>query len=450
MAYSKIERQTRNDERFRGWSRTRRDVWLYLLCNSHMDKMGGRLGCYVLDPLYAAADLNCPDWQPSPAEIESEFRALHDEHRIVWDPSVRLVLLRHYLRHNAPENPNVAKAAAADIGTLPYSEPVLRGLIETVRELLPERFEKGQPCGSAIIAAAEARLNSPGRQNGSGNGRSKQDNNLNSFGTVAPTVTQTLPERYAKPWPNPEPEPLPEPEPEPTAPASPARTPEAEPGPSPPPPAAAAAGAVEGFASEVVQLANRGMIDNPLLADFRPLANGARSRQAVADWLGLGAAEDVIRLAIYESALRFQPDEDSPQINSLAYFTAAVKRRLERKRAGKAEPPPAGSESAAVLNGGRGAEEPGTGRSKASSPAWLAETPQEKQLRQWEEQDRLVKRWADQHKAEFDQLVSDVTAKLEADPAWSGTHDMIRRAKVRAMVRDQVLPKLNPPAAGAA
>ncbi|HEX6939811.1 MAG TPA: hypothetical protein VF158_10405, partial [Longimicrobiales bacterium] len=194
MAYSKVERQFWNDEKVRSWPRTRREVWMYLLTSPHMDRGGGRLGCYVLDPMYAAADLTCADWRPTPEEVEAELRELHRLGRIVWDPAVRVVLLLRFFQHNQPENPNVAKAAAKDVWEVPYSETVSKGLLEAVETYLPPTFGKGAPCASVIADEIRARI----RKHGT-------DSTLKGSGTVP----QTLPQ----PFRNPEPEPEPEPEP---------------------------------------------------------------------------------------------------------------------------------------------------------------------------------------------------------------------------------------------
>lgn len=193
MAYSKVERRTWNDERFRRWPKDRRDVWLYLLTTPHLDQPGGRLGCCVLDPMYAAADLSAPDDRWTPERVERQLADLEQEGRIVWDPDARLVLMLRFFDHNRPENPNVVKAMIRDIGDAPYSERIMFYLLATVRERLPEQFEKGGPLGGAILAAIEARM-----------GREKKERanplpgtTLNRSETVARTVSKGLPQPFA-------------------------------------------------------------------------------------------------------------------------------------------------------------------------------------------------------------------------------------------------------------
>lgn len=193
MAYSKVERRTWNDERFRRWPKDRRDVWLYLLTTPHLDQPGGRFGCCVLDPMYAAADLSAPDDRWTPERVERQLAELEQEGRIVWDPDARLVLLVRFFDHNRPENPNVVKGMVRDIEAAPYSERVMINLFATVRERLPERFEKGGELGVAILAAIEGRME-----------REKENdpnplpaNNINPSERVAGTVPKGLPQPFA-------------------------------------------------------------------------------------------------------------------------------------------------------------------------------------------------------------------------------------------------------------
>ncbi len=193
MAYSKVERRTWNDERFRRWPKDRRDVWLYLLTTPHLDQPGGRFGCCILDPMYAAADLSAPDDRWTPERVERQLADLEQEGRIVWDPYARLVLIVRFFEHNKPENPNVVKAMVRDIGDAPYSERIMLYLLATVRERLPERFEKGGELGTAIQAAIEARM----EREGDDNHKSALHNNINPSERVAGTVPKGLPQPFA-------------------------------------------------------------------------------------------------------------------------------------------------------------------------------------------------------------------------------------------------------------
>src|SRR5690606_8097772 len=89
MAYSKFERHTWHDERFRGWKRDVRDMWKYILTSPHTN----RLGCFVLDPMYAAADLSAADDRWSEARAEAAIRELEQTGRIRYDWSTRLLLI---------------------------------------------------------------------------------------------------------------------------------------------------------------------------------------------------------------------------------------------------------------------------------------------------------------------------------------------------------------------
>lgn len=158
MAYSKVERRTWNDERFRAWPKRRRDMWQYLLTTPHLDQIGGRLGCFVLDPLYAMADLSAPDDRWTPEEVEEQLDALEKEGRIMRDPGARMVLLCNFFRHNRPENPNVVKAAIKDVDAIPFSLTLSKGLLEAVEKHLPKTFDKGQPLSPPLIEAIRSRI----------------------------------------------------------------------------------------------------------------------------------------------------------------------------------------------------------------------------------------------------------------------------------------------------
>lgn len=194
MAYSKIERRTWNDERFRQWPKRRRDMWLYLLTTPHLDQAGGRIGCFVLDPLYATADLSAPDDQWDPKEVVRQLEALATEGRIMWDPDSRLVLLMNFFRHNRPENPNVAVAASRDVDEIPFSQTLLKGLISAAEKHLPKRFDGGKPLGEAIIEAALERLSREGVDNPASH---SSDSDVNDSEGVA----ETAPKGLAQPFP---------------------------------------------------------------------------------------------------------------------------------------------------------------------------------------------------------------------------------------------------------
>lgn len=191
MAYSKVERHMWSDERFRRFRRDVRDMWQYLLTNEHSN----RLGMFVLDPLYAAADLSCPDDRWSEERVLSAWRDLEDAGRIKVDLDARLVIIVNHLKHNAPENPNVVKGAIEELNSLPFSETVWTAFLEACRRFVRPRTEKGgEPFGELWTELVSQRIEgerNPSTNpsvNGSGNG------SVNGMGN---------------PEPEPEPEPIP-------------------------------------------------------------------------------------------------------------------------------------------------------------------------------------------------------------------------------------------------
>lgn len=186
MAYGTVDRQTWNDEKFRSWDRDTRAVWLYLLTCPH----GNRVGCFVLDPLYVASDV-----QIDIDRAKECLEFLDDEDRIVWDPSRRVVCIRRHLRYSPLANPNVVKAAKREVGDLPESPRALRALLAACRKWGDPKTSKGNPFYSILTGAITARL---GDRKGSTEG-----------------LQEGLDEPYGNGSGNPDPEPDPEPEPEP-------------------------------------------------------------------------------------------------------------------------------------------------------------------------------------------------------------------------------------------
>jgi hypothetical protein len=180
MGYSKVERRSWNDEKVRCLRRDTREVWFYLLTSPHMEGPGGRLGAYVLDPMYAAADLSCSDDRWTPERVERELAELDGAGRIAWDPTARLVLLVNFFRHNQPANPNVVEAAALAVTEIPASRTVLERLRQSSMELLPAAFNSGKPLRGPIVDAVDRCL-----------GNLPLDNALNRSESVTPTVAPT-------------------------------------------------------------------------------------------------------------------------------------------------------------------------------------------------------------------------------------------------------------------
>lgn len=192
-SYSKIERRIYSDEKVRRWNRDTRDVWIYLLANQHMDTAGGKLGMYVLDPAYIAADLSTPDHRWTVEATLAELLLLQEQGRILYDPDVRLVLVRNFLaqQQNHPDNPNVAKHAALDLDEIPYSETLWVTLREGLISHCRMETEKGQPWCSIILDAVNAAID-----RASGNAKSSGDATQGSANTS--TLPKGLPEPFPK------------------------------------------------------------------------------------------------------------------------------------------------------------------------------------------------------------------------------------------------------------
>jgi hypothetical protein len=125
MAYSQVSETFWHDPTIRGLSGQARMFMLYLLTCPHRN----RLGCFVLDPFYAAADLQ---WDVAP--VRDALTELKDAGRIGWDEANRVVFVVHYLRHNTLQNQNVVKGAINDLSALPDTwllEPLAKSLAES-------------------------------------------------------------------------------------------------------------------------------------------------------------------------------------------------------------------------------------------------------------------------------------------------------------------------------
>jgi len=149
MAYSKVERQLWDDERFRAWPRETRDTWIYLLTCKHQN----RIGCYALDPLYIAADV-----QIEAASARDSLQLLNDARRIVWDSAMRLVMIKRHLKHNEMENPNVVTYARSEFMALPFSPVCFNALLQATERYGPATTAKGAPFYSILADAIRSRL----------------------------------------------------------------------------------------------------------------------------------------------------------------------------------------------------------------------------------------------------------------------------------------------------
>lgn len=166
MSYGKVSETYWHDHKIRSLSDDGRFFMLYLLTGPHRN----RIGCFVLDPHYAAADMI---WDVP--RVEAAMRELLEIERISWDAEARVVLIRRHFAHNTLENTNVAKGARSDLDGIPDT-PLLRELLamstsdgvakkhfEPYLERLKERVASLQDDGS------HNRLPN-GLPNGSGNG----------------------------------------------------------------------------------------------------------------------------------------------------------------------------------------------------------------------------------------------------------------------------------------
>jgi hypothetical protein len=83
---------------------------IYLLTTPH----GNLIGCFRLPEAYAAEDLQWPI-----KRVEKGFQKLVENHFVSRDEGTKWLLIRKYLKWNAFENPNVAKAAHKAFDQIP-------------------------------------------------------------------------------------------------------------------------------------------------------------------------------------------------------------------------------------------------------------------------------------------------------------------------------------------
>lgn len=152
MAYAKVEETFWHDSKVRALPERTRNFFLYLLTSPHRN----RVGCFVLDPFYAAADIQWP-----PAQVTAAMEDLERAERIGWDREHRVVFLRHFLKHNALENGKVVIAAQRELTGVPDS-PLLSELLTSLErnrkahyrpliQWLASRVGNGMPYGSEHV-----------------------------------------------------------------------------------------------------------------------------------------------------------------------------------------------------------------------------------------------------------------------------------------------------------
>jgi hypothetical protein len=132
MAFGKVHEMFWDDPRIRAASEPARHFMLYLMTCRHKN----RLGCFVLDPFYAAADLQWERGNVTAAIIE-----LIDAGRILYDTENRIVFVRHWLKHNTLENEKVVTGAAAEVRGLPAT-PLLVDLLAAVEKHQRDHYKK--------------------------------------------------------------------------------------------------------------------------------------------------------------------------------------------------------------------------------------------------------------------------------------------------------------------
>jgi hypothetical protein len=124
MAYGRVITTIWSDPEFRSLSDDGRLVELYLRTAPHRN----RLGLFVLDELYAAADLG---WEVG--RVKVVLKELESAGRINWDWSARVVFVRDTWEVEALENPNVVKGALRELKTVPRTV-LLTVLLKAVQD----------------------------------------------------------------------------------------------------------------------------------------------------------------------------------------------------------------------------------------------------------------------------------------------------------------------------
>lgn len=131
--YGKVKTTFWTDERTRGLSDRGKLLALYLLSGPHANA----IGCFRLPSGYISEDLKWPSETVSQtlSELSQKGFAYRCE-RTEW------VFVCHFLRHNEPENPNVAKAMAKLIDDIPKKAKFYRDFVAAL-EPYGKRFREG-------------------------------------------------------------------------------------------------------------------------------------------------------------------------------------------------------------------------------------------------------------------------------------------------------------------
>ena len=130
MAYGRVSTTIWSDPEFRGLSDDGRLMEMYLRTAPHRN----RLGLFVLDELYAAADLG---WEVG--RVKVVLKELEAVGRINWDWNARVVFVRDTWEVEALENPNVVKGALHELKTVPRTV-LLTVLLKAVQDNYREHY----------------------------------------------------------------------------------------------------------------------------------------------------------------------------------------------------------------------------------------------------------------------------------------------------------------------
>ena len=166
MAYGRIEETFWHDSKIRALSEDGRNLMLYLLTCPHKN----RLGCFALDPFYAAADLQWDVERARTALVE-----LTDAGRVEWDAEHRVIFLIRFLKYNTLENQKVVKGALNDLRALPDTgllnelstsleenkRPHYRELLQALSNRMANRIPNDMPYRRYIPDLTEPNLTEP-------------------------------------------------------------------------------------------------------------------------------------------------------------------------------------------------------------------------------------------------------------------------------------------------
>lgn len=125
--YSKIDELFWKDKKNRTLSNDEKLLFLYLLTCPHRNI----LGLFSMPCLYIASDLN---WDKE--KTEKNIKNLIDKGYIYYDFENEWVLIKNFLKYNAPENPNQIKSCAKKI------DEIVATLSDELRNGLYNPFKK--------------------------------------------------------------------------------------------------------------------------------------------------------------------------------------------------------------------------------------------------------------------------------------------------------------------